>query len=70
MGLEEAKEKVETSIDVLQKYNPHSNQVYLAKQRKNSLFISSTLDYFVFFVPGTLLLVFILYRLFYYLFNY
>ena len=70
MGLETAKETVETSIDVVKRYNPHSNNVYLTKQRKNNLFLSSTIDYFVFFVPGILLLVFILNRLFYCLFNY
>ena len=69
MGLADTKEKVETSIDVVNKYNPHS-KVYLAKQRKNNLFISSTMDYFVFFVPLTLLLVFAFNKLFHCLFNY
>ena len=29
VGLEEAKEKVEASVEVIQQYNPHSNRVYL-----------------------------------------
>ena len=69
-GLDEAKETVETSIEQIDLYNPQSNQKYLEKERKNNLFIASTMDFFVFHVPLMLVLVFLLNRLFYCLFNF
>ena len=51
-------------------YNPYSNPTYLRKERKNNLFVSSTMDFFSFFVPLTLVMVVLFNRLFYCLFNY
>ena len=64
------REEVQESVEVAKLYNPHSNRVYLARERKNNLFIASTTDFFVFFVPGTILLLLILNGLFRCLFNY
>ena len=69
-GLEEAKEAVETSIEQMDLYNPESNQKYMEEERKNNLFLASTMDFFAFHVPMMLLLVFLLNRLFYCLFNF
>ena len=69
VGLEEERELVEESVKVAQFYNPYSNTVYMMKERKNNLFISSTTDYFVFFLPATIILMFLLNRLFHCLFN-
>lgn len=52
------------------KYNRYSNPTYLMKERKNNLFISSTMDYFAFFVPLILVSVFLFYRVFYLLFKF
>ena len=68
--LENTKEKVVTSIEDVSLYNPFSNQRYMEEERKNNLFISSTLDYFAFHVPAVLLFVFLSYQFFYLLFNY
>ena len=47
-----------------------SNPTYLRKERKNDLFIESTMTYFSFFVPITLVVVFFFNRIFYCLFDY
>ena len=70
VGLLEVKEKLESSIEVASQYYPLSNPTYLDEERKSNLFIESTTDYFVFFLPLTLVLVVLLNRLFYCLFNY
>ena len=67
--LEEIKEDLETSVERLADYNPNSNPTYLKKERKSNLFIASTMDYFVLFVPATLLFVFLCNRCFHLLFN-
>ena len=70
VGLEKAKEKVETSIEEVPLYNPFSNQEYMEEERKNNLMIGSIMDYFSFHVPALLVIVFLFNRLFYCLFNY
>ena len=74
MGLQAVKqqmeEKLEESIAEMNEYNSESNPTYLQKQRKNNLFLLNTLDYFVFQVPLTLLLIFLLNRLFHCLFQF
>ena len=70
VGLEDARDKVENAIEEVPPYNPHSNPTYLQKERKNNLFISSTIDYFSFFVPLTVVMVVLFNRLFYCLFDF
>ena len=70
VGLEEVKDEVENSIQEVPEYNRYSNPTYLDIERKNNLFIDSTMDFFVFFVPLTLVSVFLFNRIFYLLFNY
>ena len=47
-----------------------SNPTHLKKERKNNLFIENTMNYFAFFVPMSLVVVFLFNRIFYCLFNY
>ena len=70
VGLLEVKEKLESSIEVARQYYPLSNPTYLDEERKGNLFIESTIDYFVFFLPFTLITVVVFNRLFRCLFNY
>ena len=70
MGLEKVKDNLENSVEVVDEYNVHSNPKYLKEERKNDLFIDSTYDYFVFFVPIAIVLVALLNRMFYCLFKY
>ena len=70
MGLEEERETVENSIKQTSQYNVYSNLTYLKKERKSNLFIASTLDYFAFGLPVTVLLFIIFNRLFWCLFDY
>ena len=69
-GLDGAKETVETAIEDISLYNPQSNKRYMEEERKNNLFVASTMDFFAFHVPFVLVFVFLLNRLFYCLFNY
>ena len=69
-GLDGPKETVETAIEDISLYNPQSNKKYMEEERKNNLFLASTMDFFAFHVPIMLLLVFLLNRLFYCLFNF
>ena len=68
VGLEEEREKVEHCIAEVPRYNPFSNPTYLVKERKNNLFVSSTMDFFSFFLPLTVVLVILFNRLFHLLF--
>ena len=70
VGLLGVKEGLESSIEVASHYYPLSNPTYLDEERKSNLFVQSTMDYFVFFLPLTLVLVVLFNRLFYCLFNY
>ena len=70
VGLEGAKERVETAIEDVSLYNPFSNRKYMEEERKNNLLIASTMDYFCFHLPALLLFVFLCNRLFYCLFHY
>ena len=70
VGLEEERETVENSIRQTAQYNPYSNPTYLKKERKSNLFIASTLDYFAFGLPVTVLLFIIFNRLFRCLFDF
>ena len=70
IGLQTTKNNIEGSIEFASRYYPESNPTYLFEERKGNLFIESTIDYFVFFVPFTLLTVILFNRLFYCLFNY
>ena len=69
-GLEDARDRVESAVEEVPPYNPYSNPTYLRKERKNNLFVSSTMDFFSFFVPLTLVMVVLFNRLFYCLFDY
>ena len=53
-----------------QAYNAHSNPTYLKKERKNNLFLASTMDYFAFFVPLAIAFAVISNRIFYCLFDF
>ena len=70
LGLWEIKEELESSIEITKDYYPLSNPTYLDEERKSNLFLESTIDYFVFFVPFVLVLIVLFNRLFYCLFNY
>ena len=51
-------------------YNRFSNPTYLDKERKNNLFIKSTMDYFSFFVPAACIVLLVFNRIFYCLFDF
>ena len=70
VGLAELKEQIEGSIEVANKYYPLSNPTYLDEERKSNLFLESTIDYFVFFVPFSVILIVAFNRVFYCLFDY
>ena len=70
VGLEEERETVENSIKQTSQYNVYSNPTYLKKERKGNLFIASTLDYFAFGLPVTVLLFIVFNRLFRCLFDF
>ena len=70
VGLEEPLKSMTRRVDDLPKYNPYSNKKYMEEARKNNYMISSLLDFLVFHVPFTFLVVFILNKIFYALFNY
>ena len=70
IGFEEIKEEVENSIEEPPEYNVMSNPAYLRKERKNNLFIENTMTYFSFFVPMSIVVVFLFNRIFYCLFNF
>lgn len=70
IGMASTKDRVEGSIEFASQYYPESNPTYLVEERKGNLFIESTIDYFVFFLPFTLVTVILFNRLFYCLFNY
>ena len=61
IGLEETKSTLENGVEdeipEYEEYNQLSNPTYLKKERKNDLFLSSTVDFFVFFVPATLIFI-------------
>ena len=57
-------------MEITNNYYPLSNPTYLDEERKSNLFLESTIDYFVFFVPFTIIIVLIFNRLFYFLFDY
>ena len=61
---------MESAIPQTSQYNVYSNPTYLQKERKSDLFIASTLDYFAFGLPMTVLLFIFFNRLFRCLFNY
>ena len=69
-GMDGPKETVETAIEDISLYNPQSNKRYMEEERKNNLFVASTMDFFAFHVPLVLVLVFLLNRLFYCLFDF
>ena len=69
-GMDGPKETVETAIEAISLYNPQSNKRYMEEERKNNLFVASTMDFFAFHVPLVLVLVFLLNRLFYCLFDF
>ena len=70
IGLGDFINQVEDGIEDIPKYNAFSNQKYLKESRNNNFLISSIVDYFVLSVPITIVLVFLINRLFYLLFNY
>ena len=57
-------------MEITNNYYPLSNPTYLDEERKSNLFLESTIDYFVFFVPFTIIIVLIFNRLFHFLFDY
>ena len=69
VGLDKAKETLETSIEQVPLYNPQSNPTYMEKERKNNMFIASTMDYFAFYIPLILIVVFLFNKIFYCLFD-
>ena len=70
IGLATTKDQIEGSIEFASQYYPESNPTYLVEERKGNLFIESTIDYFVFFLPFTLVTFILFNRIFYCLFNY
>ena len=70
VGLEQPKENLEGLIDQVELYNPESNIKYMEEERKNNLFATNTLDFFVFNVPLVLVTVALLNRLFHCLFRF
>ena len=73
IGLGDLENDIEEQVQNIpnfNKYNQYSNPTFLSKERKNNLFIDNTLDYFIFYVPLTIILVFIFNRIFYLLFNF
>ena len=52
------------------KYNPFSNEKYMRIERKNNNIIINTIPFFLFFIPSTLLSVFLFNRIFHLLFDY
>ena len=64
--LEEASEGIED----IPKYNVYSNEKFMYESRNNNFMLASLLDFFIFYVPFTLVSVFIFNRIFYILFNY
>ena len=61
---------IESSIEVTEQYNPYSNAKYAQESRKNDFLLSSILDFLAFSIPLNLMMVFLLNRMFYFLFNY
>ena len=70
MGLKSTIEQIKATIEGIEKYNSNSNERYLYESRNNNFFIDSTLEYFTFSIPLTLVAVFLFNRIFYLLFNY
>ena len=70
VGLEFVVEETSDSVEHMPEYNVYSNQRYMEESRKNNFMLSSLIDYFILFVPFTLVSVFLINRLFYLLFDY
>jgi hypothetical protein len=70
VGLSDAKESLESSIEEVRLYNAYSNERHMEEGRNNDVFLDSTMDFFVFCLPTLLLFVFLSNRVFYLLFNY
>ena len=51
-------------------YNVFSNEKYMQESRNNNFMLGSLVDFFIFFIPFTLISVFIFNRIFLLLFNY
>ena len=68
--LDGIKEELEGSVEQTDLYNLQSNPTYLDKERKSNLFIASTMDFFALHLPVTLVMIFLLNRLFCCLFNF
>ena len=71
IGLEQFKSQLEDYIEeTARSYYPFSNPKYLQQERKGNIFLSSTIDYFCFCIPASLVLFFIFNRVFHLLFDY
>ena len=70
VGLGGVIDGIEETIEEIPKYNPDSNIAYMEESRNNNLLIDTTLDFFIFYTPLILVIVFLWNRIFYLLFNY
>lgn len=70
IGLNTVVKNVEDNITSIKKYNKFSNKIYLYESRNNNVLIDSTMDFLMFYIPFTLVTVFIWNRVFYLLINY
>lgn len=61
------KEKIQSGLP---NYDDYSNEKFLQKEHHDQLLIKTLVEYFVFYLPGMIIMMFLLNRLFYLLFNY
>ena len=70
VGLQPYAEELKGQLEDLPKYNPHSNEKFMREARNNNVLLDSLLDFLLFSVPLTLVMEFLLYRLFFLTFDY
>ena len=70
VGLAETIDNTEDKITIIRKYNAFSNENYLFESRNNNFLLDSVLDFFMFYIPLSILLIFLWNRLFFLLFRF
>jgi hypothetical protein len=68
--LEDAKDRVENSLPISNKYNSYSNEKYMMLERKNNLLLQNLMCFFAFFIPAALIVVLICRKVFFLLWDY
>ena len=70
VGLAEELEELKEEVSILPRYNPYSNNKFMAESRNTNLLLDNLFDFLLCSVPLILAMEFLFYRIFHCLFNY